>query len=100
MPVPVLLRAPEPLTTPLSVSCVPLTLSVLSAASATVPLRLAVPALLVRLPPLRVTGSAPTTIPLRSSVPPLATVVPAAVLPRPAALPSLSVPPVMLLAPV
>ena len=100
MPVPVLVSALAPLITPLTVSWVPATLSVLSAPRATLPARLPEPALLASVPPLSVIASAPITMPFTSSMAPAATVVPPAVLPNAAALPALSVPALMLVTPV
>ena len=88
-----------PVITPDSVSCVPTTSTLLSAPKLTGPDRLLTPVDADSVPPSRLMASAPTATACRSSVAPLATVVVApapAVLPRPlasvtASLPSLTV---------
>ena len=83
-PAPVLVRPKvAPLMMPPSVSCVPATLSVLEAPNETAPVRLLVPVEAMSVPPLSASVSAPTSASRRSSEAPLATVVPAAVVPRP-----------------
>ena len=92
-PEPVLVRPKvAPLTMPPRVSCVPPTFRVLEAPSETAPPRLLVPDDVASVPPLSARVSAPTSTPRRSSVAPLATVVPAAVVPRPVAAVMASVP--------
>ena len=88
-----------PLTMPPRVSCVPPTFRVLEAPSVTAPPRLLVPVDVASVPPLSARVSAPTRTLRRSSVAPLATVVPAAVVPRPAASVTASVPAVTVVAP-
>ena len=92
---------PPPLSeiTPETVSSVPLTSMVLFAPSETAPLKLLVPVLACSVPPFRVIDSAPTTTFLRSNVAPFATLVPAAVVPRPLGLVIASVPALTLVAP-
>ena len=89
-----------PETTLDSVNPVPATDTVLSAPRLTVPDSELVPVLVARVPPLRVMASAPRAAPWRSSVAALATVVPPAVVPRPAALLTARVPAETVVAPV
>ena len=101
MPLPVLVMPkPVPEIMPDSVNCVPATLTVLFAPSATVPLRLDVPVLVAIVPPFTVSASAPTVIFRRSNVAPLATVTPPAVVPNPVAFVTASVPAFTVIAPV
>ena len=106
LPVPVLVRPkPTPDTTPDKVSCVPATVAMLLAVMVTAPDKLLLPVDADKVPPLSVIASAPTVTPCKSRVAPLATVVPAAVVPKPAALviakvpAETVVPPVNVLAP-
>jgi len=87
-PVPVFVRAAEPLRLPDSVSWVPLPPMLESAVIVTLPASEAVPVELIRAPyvpltpvPAIVTFSLPIALPNRSSAPPLSTTVPAEVLP-------------------
>ena len=84
---------------PSSVSCVPVTASVLEAPNVTAPARLLVPVEVISEPPLSATASAPTSASRRSSTAPLATVVPAAVVPKPASSVTASVPAETVVAP-
>ena len=89
-----------PLTTPLRLSCVPVTSTVELAPSVTAPDRLLVPVLVRSVPPLTVTASAATATFCRSSTAPDATVVPAAVVPNALALLAASVPALTVVVPV
>ena len=77
----------------------PPTSTVLFASRLTVPLRLLVPVLVLRVPPLSVMASATPVTFCRSSVAPLATVVAPAVPPSALALLMARVPPLTLVAP-
>ena len=88
-----------PETTPDSVKSVPATLTLLFAAKTTSPARLQLSVVAARVPPCKVTVSAPTAIPFRSSTAPVATLTPEAVEPRPAAWLSTSVPALTTVAP-
>ena len=88
-----------PEVTPDKVNCVPPTLTVLLAAKATVPDKLLVPVDAAKVP-LKVNASAPTVTFCRSRVAPLATVVPAAVVPKPASLLTAKVPALTVVGPV
>ena len=89
-----------PVTTPLSVSCVPVTFRALLAPSVTAPDKLLVPVEVAMVPPFRVMASALIATLRKSSVAPLATVVPAEVAPKPAALVMAKVPALTVVAPV
>lgn len=100
MPLPVLVRPKLPDTIPDKVNCVPATLEVLLALIVTVPDKLLLPVEVESVPPLRVMASVPTVTFCRSNVAPLATVVPLATSPKPAALVIANVPAETVVAPV
>ena len=101
VPLPVLVNPnPVPEMTPVKFSEVPATLKVLLEPKEMVPDRLLLPVDAERVPPLRVTDSAPTVAPRKSSVAPLATVTPPAVVPKPVEVLSASVPALTVVAPV
>ena len=83
---------PVPDTTPLKVRPEPATATVLSATSATAPDKLDVPVEADKVPPFKLSASPPTATPWKSSTAPLATAVPAAVDPKPAAFVTAKVP--------
>jgi hypothetical protein len=86
---------------PDKVNWVPATLRVLfAAAKDSVPLRLDVPVLVAKVPPLSVMASAPTVTFCKSKVAPLATVTPPATVPKPVALLTAKVPAFTVTAPV
>ena len=85
---------------PDKVNCVPATLRVLfAAAKDTVPLKLEVPVLVAKVPPLSVMASAPTVTFCKSNVAPLAIVTPPATVPKPVALVTAKVPALTVIAP-
>ena len=77
---------------PDKVNCVPATLAVLLDVMVTAPDKLLLPEDADRVPPLSVIASAPTVTACKSNVAPLATVVPLAVVPKPAILVMAKVP--------
>ena len=99
VPAPVLVSVLLPEVIPDKVNCVPATLTVLAAAIETLPEKLLVPVDAAKVP-LKVNASVPTVTFCRSSVAPLATVVPAAVVPKPASLLTAKVPALTVVVPV
>ncbi len=99
VPTPVLVSVPLPEVIPDKVSCVPSTFTVLAAARLTEPDKLLVPVDAAKVP-LKVNASEPTATFCRSRVAPLATVVPAAVVPKPASLLTAKVPALTVVGPV
>ena len=100
LPALVLVKPKPPPTTPESVSAVPPTSTVLLPPSVMAPLKLLVPVLTLSVALLSVRASAPTAMFCRSNVVPLASVVPAAALPKALALVAISVPALTVVVPV
>ena len=99
VPLPVLVRPKLPDIIPDKVNCVPATLAELLLLKFTVPDKLEVPDEVESVPPPSVMASAPRVTFCRSSVAPLATVVPLATSPKPAALVIANVPAETVVAP-